>query len=46
MARRHRGAEFDPALVDLFCAHAPPRCSTASTQAAEWDAILDAEPEP
>jgi hypothetical protein len=45
IARRHRGTQFDPALVDLFCA------STADVldgldEAAHWDAVLEAEPQP
>ena len=44
MARRHRGAQFDPAVVDLFCEHAP-EVLDGLDEAAGWDAILDAEPE-
>jgi hypothetical protein len=41
--RRHRGADFDPAVVDLFCAHAS-AILDGLDEASEWDAILDAEP--
>ena len=41
--RRHRGANFDPAIVDLFCAHAS-EVLDGLDEASEWDAILDAEP--
>jgi HD-GYP domain-containing protein (c-di-GMP phosphodiesterase class II) len=44
IARRHRGTEFDPAVVDLFCAHAPDLLAGLD-EAADWDAVLDAEPE-
>jgi len=44
VARRHRGTEFDPAVVDLFCAHAPELLADLD-EAADWDAVLDAEPE-
>jgi HD-GYP domain-containing protein (c-di-GMP phosphodiesterase class II) len=42
-ARRHRGVDFDPAVVDLFCDHAS-RILDGLDEASEWDAILDAEP--
>jgi HD-GYP domain-containing protein (c-di-GMP phosphodiesterase class II) len=42
-ARRHAGADFDPEVVDLFCRHAPEVLDGLDV-AAEWDAILDAEP--
>jgi HD-GYP domain-containing protein (c-di-GMP phosphodiesterase class II)/DNA-binding CsgD family transcriptional regulator len=42
-ARRHRGADFDPALVDLFCEHAS-AILDGLDEASEWAAILDAEP--
>jgi HD-GYP domain-containing protein (c-di-GMP phosphodiesterase class II)/DNA-binding CsgD family transcriptional regulator len=42
-ARRHRGADYDPAVVDLFCEHGS-RVLDGLDEAAEWDAILDAEP--
>ena len=41
--RRHRGADFDPAVVDLFCQNAS-RVLDGLDEASEWDAILDAEP--
>jgi response regulator RpfG family c-di-GMP phosphodiesterase len=44
IARRHSGTEFDPAVVDLFCAHAP-ELLAGLDEAADWDAVLDAEPE-
>jgi HD-GYP domain-containing protein (c-di-GMP phosphodiesterase class II) len=44
IARRHRGTQFDPAIVDVFCAHAP-ELLDGLDQASEWDAVLDAEPE-
>jgi HD-GYP domain-containing protein (c-di-GMP phosphodiesterase class II) len=44
IARRHRGTQFDPAIVDAFCAHAP-ELLDGLDQASEWDAVLDAEPE-
>ena len=44
VARRHRGTEFDPAVVDLFCAHAPELLADLD-KAADWDAVLDAAPE-
>ena len=31
MARKHRGAQYDPTVVDLFCAHAP-QCWPAWTR--------------
>lgn len=43
VARKHRGGEFDPTLVDLFCEHAP-AVLDGMANAAEWDAILAAEP--
>jgi HD-GYP domain-containing protein (c-di-GMP phosphodiesterase class II)/DNA-binding CsgD family transcriptional regulator len=43
VARRHRGAEFDPAIVDVFCEHAA-RVLEGLDDASEWDAILEAEP--
>ena len=45
MARRHRGTQFDPALVDLFCASAAEVLDDLDA-AADWDAVLDVEPEP
>jgi HD-GYP domain-containing protein (c-di-GMP phosphodiesterase class II) len=44
IARRHSGTEFDPAVVELFCAHAP-QLLAGLDDAASWDAVLDAEPE-
>jgi HD-GYP domain-containing protein (c-di-GMP phosphodiesterase class II) len=41
--RRHRGADFDPAVVDLFCTHAS-AILDGLDEAGEWNAILDAEP--
>ena len=43
IARRHRGTQFDPDVVDLFCTHAPDVLEGLD-QDASWDAILDAEP--
>lgn len=43
IARRHRGTQFDPALVDVFCQHAP-ELLDGLAQDASWDAVLDAEP--
>jgi HD-GYP domain-containing protein (c-di-GMP phosphodiesterase class II) len=42
-ARRRRGADFDPTVVDLFCQHAEQILDDLDA-ASEWDAILDAEP--
>lgn len=42
-ARRHSGADFDPAVVDLFCEHAS-AILDGLDEASEWDAILDADP--
>ncbi|GIH05220.1 metal-dependent phosphohydrolase [Rhizocola hellebori] len=42
-AVRHRGADFDPAIVDLFCTNAS-AILDGLDEASEWDAILDAEP--
>ena len=44
IARKHSGTQFDPAVVDLFCAHAP-ELLAGLDEAADWDAVLDAEPE-
>jgi HD-GYP domain-containing protein (c-di-GMP phosphodiesterase class II) len=41
--RRHRGADFDPGVVDLFCTHAS-EVLDGLDEASEWDAIVDAEP--
>ena len=43
IARRHRGTQFDPAAVDLFCGHAADLLDGLD-QASDWDAILDTEP--
>ncbi len=43
IARRHRGSQFDPAVVDLFCDHAPELLDGLG-QAASWDAIVGTEP--
>jgi HD-GYP domain-containing protein (c-di-GMP phosphodiesterase class II) len=42
-ATRHRGSEFDPAVVDAFCANAT-EILDGLDEASEWSAILDAEP--
>ena len=44
VARRHRGTQFDPAVVDLFCAHAP-ELLDGLDRASDWDAVLGTEPE-
>ena len=41
--RRHRGADFDPAVVDLFCGHEADVLDGLD-EAAGWTAIIDAEP--
>jgi HD-GYP domain-containing protein (c-di-GMP phosphodiesterase class II) len=43
MVRRHRGTQFDPAVVDLFCDHAADLLDGLDL-AGDWDAVLDAEP--
>jgi HD-GYP domain-containing protein (c-di-GMP phosphodiesterase class II) len=43
IARRHQGTQFDPAVVDLFCRHAP-ELLDGLDQDASWDAVLNAEP--
>jgi HD-GYP domain-containing protein (c-di-GMP phosphodiesterase class II) len=43
VARRHRGTQFDPAIVDLFCERTPELLDGLG-EAAGWDAVLDAEP--
>ena len=43
MARRHRGTQFDPDVVDLFCGHVA-QLLDGLDQAAGWDAIIGAEP--
>ena len=45
MARRHAGTQFDPGLVELFCASAAEVLDDVDA-AAEWDAVLDVEPAP
>jgi HD-GYP domain-containing protein (c-di-GMP phosphodiesterase class II) len=40
---RHRGADFDPAVVDLFRAHAT-EVLDGLDHASEWAAVIDAEP--
>jgi HD-GYP domain-containing protein (c-di-GMP phosphodiesterase class II) len=42
--RKHRGGEFDPSIVDLFCDRAPDLLADLDA-ASDWQAILDAEPE-
>jgi HD-GYP domain-containing protein (c-di-GMP phosphodiesterase class II) len=42
-ARRHRGADFDPAVVDLFHAHEAEVLDDLD-QASEWAELVDAEP--
>jgi len=44
IARRNSGAQFDPALVELFCDRAP-ELLDGLDHASDWDAVLDAEPE-
>src|SRR5215475_6517903 len=44
MVGRRRGTQFDAALVDLFVAHAPDTVDGLD-EAADWDAVLDAEPQ-
>ncbi len=43
VVRRNAGHQFDPAVADLFCAHAP-AVLEGLDDAASWDAILAAEP--
>jgi len=42
-ARRQRGIQFDPAVVDLFCSRAP-ELLDGLDRASDWDAILATEP--
>jgi HD-GYP domain-containing protein (c-di-GMP phosphodiesterase class II)/DNA-binding CsgD family transcriptional regulator len=42
-ARRHSGADFDPAVVDVFCAHEA-EVLDGLEQASEWSELIDAEP--
>ncbi len=44
MARKHRGTQYDPAVVDLFCAHAA-AVLAGLDQASDWDTVLDTEPQ-
>ena len=44
VARRHRGTQFDPAVVDLFCSRAP-ELLDGLDQASDWDTVLGTEPE-
>ena len=44
MARKHRGTQYDPAVVDLLCAHAPGLLAGLD-QASDWDTVLDTEPQ-
>jgi HD-GYP domain-containing protein (c-di-GMP phosphodiesterase class II) len=44
VARRHRGTQFDPAVVDLFCSRAS-ELLDGLDQASDWDAVLGAEPQ-
>jgi HD-GYP domain-containing protein (c-di-GMP phosphodiesterase class II) len=43
VARERRGTQFDPALVDLFCADAATLLSGLDS-AASWEAVIEAEP--
>jgi HD-GYP domain-containing protein (c-di-GMP phosphodiesterase class II) len=43
VARRNSGSEFDPDVVDVFCANAETLLADLD-EATSWDAILDAEP--
>ena len=43
--RRHRGGEYDPVVVDAFCAHAE-AVLAGLDEAAAWDAVLELEPWP
>ena len=45
MARRNAGTQFDPWLVDLFCSSAA-EVLDGIDEAADWDAVVDVEPEP
>jgi HD-GYP domain-containing protein (c-di-GMP phosphodiesterase class II) len=42
-ARARSGSEFDPALVDLFCAEAPALCENLDA-ATHWEIVIAAEP--
>lgn len=43
VARQRRGTQFDPALVDLFCAEAAGILAGLDA-ATSWDSLIDAEP--
>ena len=43
VARRRRGTQFDPALVDRLCRE-PGRMLSGLEAAASWDELIDAEP--
>ena len=43
VARRRRGTQFDPALVDRLCLE-PGRMLSGLEAAASWDELIDAEP--
>jgi HD-GYP domain-containing protein (c-di-GMP phosphodiesterase class II) len=43
VARERSGTQFDPALVDLFCTHAPDVLSDIDALTS-WPAVIDAEP--
>ena len=43
VARERSGTQFDPELVDTFCAQAPMLFSDLDT-ATSWDLVIDAEP--
>ncbi len=43
VARRHRGTQFDPAIVDLFDAHAV-ELLDGLDEAADWDEVMAAQP--
>ena len=45
MVRRNAGTQFDPALADLFCASVD-EVLDGVDEAADWDEVLDVEPEP
>ena len=43
VARERRGTQFDPALVDVFCAEAPALFEDIDS-ATTWHAVIEAEP--
>ena len=43
VARRRRGTQFDPALVDIFCAEAT-ELLAGLDDTTTWDTLIDAEP--